>query len=176
MSVWNTTTLIDKARRSRSWRDGGCAATRYERACPEARKSSFEEDVKMHVDYWHGSLGVDVKGNNLLDEIWVEFRNVKGNLGWVAGEAEWIAFDMPEVNGFVRVDREELLDWCKKNVDFKSVVPKKDAYRKIYQRKDRLDKITMLVISDLMQLESYTVVPYSKEYKDPKLPEMSSIP
>ena len=130
----------------------------------------------MHVDYWHGSYGVDVKGNNLLDEICVEFRNVRGDLGWVAGKATWIAFDMPELKGFVRVDREELLDWCKKNVDFESVVSKKDAYRKIYQRKDRQDKITMLVISDLMQLESYKVVPYSKQYRDPKLLELSSIP
>ena len=71
--------MVDKGRLRRSWRDGGVSATRYERACPDAVKSSRDEDIKMHVDYWHGEHGVDVKGNNLPDEIWVEFRNVRGD-------------------------------------------------------------------------------------------------
>ena len=61
--------MVSKGRLRRSWRDGGVSATRYERACPDAVKSSRDEDIKMHVDYWHGEDGVDVKGNNLPDEI-----------------------------------------------------------------------------------------------------------
>ena len=67
----------------------------------------------MHIDYWHDDQGVDVKGNNLPDEIWVELKNVQGKHGWLFGEATSIAFDMPELASFVVVDREELKDYCK---------------------------------------------------------------
>jgi len=160
--------MVDKGRLRRSWRDGGVSATRYERACPDAVKSSRDEDIKMHVDYWHGEDGVDVKGNNLPDEIWVEFKNVRGDAGWLLGKAKWIAFEMCEVGGYVRVEREELLDWCKKNVDFSKRVWKKDAYRKIYQRKDRQDQITLLALHDLRELNSYEVIPYRDWYIDPQ--------
>ena len=118
------------------------------------------------------SDGVDVKGNNLLDEIWVEFRNVHGDLGWLLGEAKWIAFEICEVGGFVRVERKELLDWCLSNVKFtEHVLYKKDAYKKIYQRKDRKDKITMLVLNDLRQLKSFEIINYKKSYIHPETEE-----
>ena len=47
-------------------------------------KSSHTEDIHEHIDYWLAmsgqgqKWGVDVKGNNLPDEIWVEFKNVGG--------------------------------------------------------------------------------------------------
>ena len=70
--------------------------------------------MHSHIDYWLAmnpdgkKWGVDVKGNNLPDEIWVEFKNVRGNDGWLYGGATIIAFDMPEEGGFSIVDREEL--------------------------------------------------------------------
>jgi hypothetical protein len=159
-------------RRKQSWKDGGVSATRYVRIFNDIRKSSRKEDIELHVDFWHGSDGVDVKGNNLLDEIWVEFRNVHGDLGWLLGEAKWIAFEICEVGGFVRVERKELLDWCLGNVNFnKYVLYKKDAYKKIYQRKDRKDKITMLVLNDLRQLKSFEIINYKKSYIHPETEE-----
>jgi hypothetical protein len=142
--------MISKERRKQSWKDGGVSATRYDRACKDARKSSRDEDINLHVDFWHGTDGVDVKG-------------------WVCGEAKWIAFEMPELGGYVRVEREELLQWCLKNVDFDHyVILKQDAYRGIYQRIDRKDKITMLALHDLQELKSYTIVKYLDFYIDPK--------
>ena len=161
--------MISKERRKQSWKDGGVSATRYDRACLDARKSSRDEDINLHVYFWHGSDGVDVKGNNLPDEIWVEFRNVHGNPGWILGAAKWIAFEMPEVGGYIRVERKELLQWCLKNVEFENYVSnKQDAYRKIYQRKNRKDKITMLVLHDLKELKSYKVIQYLGTYIDPQ--------
>jgi len=161
--------MISKERRKQSWKDGGVSATRYDRACLDARKSSRDEDINLHVDFWHGSDGVDVKGNNLPDEIWIEFRNVHGNPGWILGAAKWIAFEMPEVGGYIRVERKELLQWCLKNVEFENYVSnKQDAYRKIYQRKNRKDKITMLVLHDLKELKSYKVIQYLGTYIDPQ--------
>ena len=60
-------------------------------------ESLARKDMHMHVDFWHGDVGVDVKGNNLPDEIWVEFINVNGKKGWLHGEAKYIAFDVPEL-------------------------------------------------------------------------------
>lgn len=159
---------ISKARRKQSWRDGGVSATRYDRAFKDVRKSTREEDIELHVDFWHGNDGVDVKGNNLPDEVWVEFRNVNGDLGWLLGKAKWIAFEMCEVGGFIRVEREELLQWCLKNVDFNEyVLLKEDAYRKIYQRIGREDKITKLAIHDLRELKSCEIIEYNMSYIAP---------
>lgn len=159
---------LSNERRKQSWKDGGVCATRYSRIFKDIRKSSRNEDIELHVDFWHGSDGVDVKGNNLLDEIWVEFRNVHGEFGWLMGDAKWIAFEICELGGFARVEREELLDWCLCNVDFKKIVTyKRDAYKKIYQRKGRLDKISMLVLSDLQGLKSYEVIKYNRSYIHP---------
>lgn len=160
--------VVSKARYKQSWRDGNISATRYKRACPDARVSSKYEDINLHVDFWHGEDGVDVKGNNLPDEIWVEFANVLGKPGWTKGAAKWIAFEMCEVGGFIRVERQELLEWCYKNVSPEKVTSKTNAYRKIYQRKGRQDKITKLIIEDLKQLNSYNIITYSKEYISPE--------
>jgi hypothetical protein len=107
---------------------------------------------------------VDVKGNNLPDEIWCEFKNVKGEAGWMYGNAHIIAFDMPEEGGFSVVDRHELAFWCEKNVRDELVSNKHDAYLKKYTRKDRSDVITRINLRDLKLLESYRVWYYETDY------------
>ena len=164
-----------KERRKASWRNGGVSATRYERANPGVRKSSIDEDRHMHIDYWHDDQGVDVKGNNLPDEIWVELKNVQGKHGWLFGEATSIAFDMPELASFVVVDREELKDYCKEHVDFDGLVSKRQAYKKCYSRKDRGDLITYLVLDDLQTLDSYQLVGYCSTYIHPETKKVCSV-
>lgn len=133
-------------------------------------KSSRNEDMHQHIDYWlamseSGSRwGVDVKGNNLPDEIWCEFKNVAGNPGWMYGGATIIAFDMPEEGGFSIVDREELALFCEKHVKDEAVTNKKDAYLKKYTRKDRQDVITILKLHDIKTLVSYRVWDYDQNY------------
>jgi len=123
----------------------------------------------MHIDYWleydNGKTwGVDVKGNNLPDEIWCEFKNVKGDPGWMYGGAAIIAFDMPEEGGFSIVSRDELRNYCELNVSDVVVDQKRDAYMKKYTRKDRDDVITKLNLNDLKDLVSYRVWEYFTEY------------
>tara|TARA_R100000734_G_scaffold19083_2_gene17937 strand:- start:3114 stop:3638 length:525 start_codon:yes stop_codon:yes gene_type:complete len=168
MKTTHHSSVVSRKRHKQSWRDGNIAATRYKRACPDARKSNEYEDINLHVDFWHGDKGVDVKGNNLPDEIWVEFANVNGKPGWTKGAAKWIAFDMSEVGGFIRVEREELLMWCYENVSPEIVRSKLKAYKKIYQRNGRQDKITRLMLSDLRELKSYSIIPYCMEYVTPE--------
>jgi hypothetical protein len=133
-------------------------------------KSSHTEDRHQHIDYWLAmsndgtKWGVDVKGNNLPDEIWVEFKNVQGKPGWMYGGAAIIAFDMPEEGGFAIVDRQELAFFCEKNVLDEAVTDKRQAYRKKYTRKDRQDVISILRLYDLQSLVSYRVWEYDKNY------------
>ncbi len=161
-----------KARRSYSNSTGRMAAVRFKRAAEKlgfkVMKANAKEDMHQHIDYWllysDRKHAVDVKGNNLPDEIWCEFKNVRGNPGWMYGNAHIIAFDMPEEGGFVIVDRQELAFWCEKHVKDEAVTDKRDAYLKKYTRRDRQDVITKLNLMDLNLLESYRVWPYETDY------------
>lgn len=147
---------------------GRVSEVRFERACKhmglDVRKASKQIDMKHHIDFYM-SMGdktwsADVKGNNLPDEIYCEFINVRGDKGWMLGDANIIAFDMPEVGGFCVVNRPELLDWCNKNVEDSFVKHKRDAYRKKYSRPNRQDVITKIHIKDLISMDSYRVWKY----------------
>lgn len=164
-----------RKRQQSSYRAGSFIELRYQKIFPDAVKSSPKDDVQMHVDFWHGDDGVDIKGNIMADAIWVEFKNVQGNLGWVFGKAKWIAFDMPELGAFLRVLRQELVDWCKENVEYQTIVAKKDCYRKGYRRKDREDLITKICLQDLQSLESYEEIKYAKQYNHPDTGETIAI-
>ena len=160
-------------RRRYSNATGRVAEVRFVRAARRkgllVNKSSHTEDIHEHIDYWlaikdGGKWGVDVKGNNLPDEIWCEFKNVKGNPGWMYGGATIIAFDMPEEGGFAIVDRQELAFFCEKHVSTEVVKDKREAYLKRYTRKDREDVITILKLHDLKSLVSYRVWEYDQAY------------
>lgn len=165
--------MISQNRRNYSSATGRVAEVRFVRAAKElgfqVMKGSRKDDMQLHIDYWlrHGGSskwGVDVKGNNLPDEIWCEFKNVAGNPGWMYGGAAIIAFDMPEEGGFSIVDRVELRDFCEENVEDVFVDRKEDAHMKKYSRKDRSDVITKLNLLDIRSLESYRIWKYAKDF------------
>ena len=164
--------MQSQSRRSYSNSTGRMAEVRFKRAAEklgfEVTKASRKEDMHKHIDYWllytDRKHAVDVKGNNLPDEIWCEFKNVRGNPGWMYGNAHIIAFDIPEEGGFAIVDRQELAFWCEKNVIDELVTDKRHAYRRKYSRKDREDVITKLNLHDLKCLESYRVWGYETDY------------
>ncbi len=165
--------MISKNRKAYSGATGRVAEVRFVRAAEEkglqVTKSSRSDDIHKHVDYWlamdnNRKWGVDVKGNNLPDEIWVEIQNVGGNPGWLHGEASIIAFDMPEEGGFSVVKRVDLLEYVNQNVSSEVMKNKRDAYKKLYQRKDRQDLITNVHLRDLRKLETYRVWKYFDDY------------
>lgn len=157
---------VSRARWGQSFKSGNLTEERFVRAVYGCEKSSKDDNIHKHIDYHFRGSSVDVKGNNEPKEIWVEIKNVRGEKGWLYGDAEWIAFDMPEVQGFICVNREELRSFIEGNVT-KKYVPKKDSYLKLYQRKDRKDVITKVVITDLLQLDSLEVVKYSRVFTHP---------
>jgi hypothetical protein len=165
--------MISDNRKAYSGSTGRVAEVRFMRAAAhmglEVVKSSRSDDMNKHVDYWlaydsMGPWGVDVKGNNLPDEIWVELMNVQGKSGWLYGESKIIAFDMPEEGGFSVVDTEELRIFCEENVEDTMVSNKADAELKKYRRKDRLDIITKLNLMIIRSLKTYRVWRYFKDY------------
>jgi len=90
-------TKVSNNRRAYSSSTGRVAEVRFLRAALKkgllVEKSSRDEDMRDHIDYWIslkeiGEWGVDVKGNNLPDEIWCEFKNVSGDTGWMYGKAK----------------------------------------------------------------------------------------
>ena len=167
-------TNLSSNRRAYSSATGRVAEVRFVRAARNkgllVTKSNHTEDIHEHIDYWLAMSGegqrwgVDVKGNNLPDEIWVEFKNVNGKKGWLYGGANIIAFDMPEEGGFSIVDRQELAFFCEKHVRNEFVDHKRDAYLKKYTRKDREDVISILKLHDIKNLMSYRVWEYDQRY------------
>ena len=129
-------------------------------------KTDDRRDIYEHIDFIiersNGTkTSVDVKGANHPLTIWIEFKNVLGYDGWLYGKAELIVFDMPELKGFVIVDRKELIELCD-NIVEKVFVSKEEATRKLYTRKGRKDVISRLHLTDLMKLKSYKLLKYAQ--------------
>tara|TARA_R110000744_G_scaffold279186_4_gene391418 strand:- start:19627 stop:20121 length:495 start_codon:yes stop_codon:yes gene_type:complete len=164
--------MVSQSRRLYSAQRGKVSHNRFCAACEfnkryETRNSSRNEDMFDHIDVWVKrrdgiEYGVDVKGGTTYDTVWVEFKNVRGDEGWLYGKASYIAFDMPEEGGFLVVPREELRVYAEANVS-KEFVGKQDAYKKYYQRKDRQDVITKLNVSDIKGIKGFTLLRYHKE-------------
>jgi|TARA_R110000824_G_scaffold356208_2_gene543412 hypothetical protein len=136
-----------------------------------AREASFKENVHDHIDFFVNGeteklkdfkFSVDVKarkrksrGSDRYDDeyTWIEFKNVQGKKGWLYGKADKIAFEVED--GFLMIDREELVKWCEEKVDFKkSVRTAASATYKVYTRKGRDDLITRIKTEDIRNLNS----------------------
>jgi hypothetical protein len=90
------------------------------------------ENIFKHIDFYVGDFGVDVKGNRHLDCIWLELKNVRGNNGWLRGEAVYIAFDIVELSSFAIFKRQDLLEFVLENVTEES--QNKNDFMKYYSR------------------------------------------
>lgn len=89
-------------------------------------------------------------------KLWIEFKNVRGNLGWLYGKADLLAFERPA--GFSFIKRTALLEWAEKNIDLTNPVSSaKLAYLKGYTRKDRADLIAFVNFEDIVHLISFEV-------------------
>lgn len=165
---------VNRFRRARSQRDGNSAESRFLRIFPDSIPSSREDNIYKHIDFYvPDRFSVDVKGNNYPNEIWVEIKNVQGKKGWAWGEADYIAFEMYEIGGFIMVDTAELRDFVKENVE-KTYTSKKDAYLKLYRRDGRMDTITKVVLSDLLGLPSTWIAEYNRDFIHPETKEVVS--
>ena len=129
----------------------------------EVKNARRRENIHKHIDKYvtqeSKTWSVDIKArkktsrsdSDAQDEwIWIEFQNVRGNLGWLYGEADNIAFETQ--NSFVIVDRKSLIDYVENAVDMAKPVRKSYlAKYKTYQRAGRNDLLTMVELSKIIE-------------------------
>jgi hypothetical protein len=124
---------------------------------PHTKEQKGHSDVLL--DFGGKDVRVDVKAMKNLSRgeegvelpIWIEFKNVRGGDGWIYGNSDFLAFEMPD--HFMVIEREKLLGWCEENVDFETVVSSsKKAYKKVYRRFRRKDLITYVFREDISHL------------------------
>jgi hypothetical protein len=127
---------------------------------PKCRKSTREEQFR-HIDFVSQSLGsFDVKARKRINRsdkseqdelIWIEFKNVAGNNGWLYGQADYIAFEQSD--HFVVVERKHLVGLAESKCNLKQIVDNSSkALYHGYSRKDRKDLISIIKMSDIKQL------------------------
>ena len=129
----------------------------------EVKNARRRENIHKHIDKYvtqeSKTWSVDIKArkktsrsdSDAQDEwIWIEFQNVRGNLGWLYGEADNIAFETQD--SFVIVDRKSLIDYVENAVDMAKPVRKSYlAKYKTYQRAGRNDLLTMVEVSKIIE-------------------------
>tara|TARA_R110002126_G_scaffold2213_2_gene12678 strand:+ start:240 stop:800 length:561 start_codon:yes stop_codon:yes gene_type:complete len=126
---------------------------------PGARPATLPEQY-MHIDWVCSAGSIDVKalkrksrtGAKTEDFIWLEFKNNRGDKGWLYGQQDFIAFEC--IDHYLVVRREHLKDLaeelCSTN---KSVATASDALYKGYTRRNRDDVISMIRRSDLLKIQ-----------------------
>ena len=135
-----------------SWTEGQETEASFgellEERYPGARPATLAEQY-MHIDWVCSAGSIDVKalkrksrtGAKTEDFIWLEFKNNRGDKGWLYGQQDFIAFE------HLQNLAEEL---CTTN---KSVATASDALYKGYTRRNRDDVISMIRRSDLLKIQ-----------------------
>ena len=71
--------------------------------------------------------------------IYIEFKSVGGNKGWIFGDADYIAFEEPD--GFIIFSRKKLLKYISVLFEFMSYSNKSGQIGTFYSRKNRNDLV-----------------------------------
>lgn len=106
-------------------------------------KSSKKQDIFDHIDFFVNGFGVDVKGNKSSDFIVLELLNVNGDDGWLKGKADYIVFDIMDMESFMFFLTEELLIFVENDVD-KS---------RLYTRKGKKDSCVIVSYHEIKHLK-----------------------
>ena len=129
--------------------------TLFLRACQKRganwTQATKEENMKHHIDFHvekdGHKLSVDVKGAK--QEVLLEYKNVRGNRGWLYGRADYIAFLSPSKDSFLMVPRQNLANWAER---FKSAPRGYKELYKLYSRKDRDDLMVYVKWEDIEKI------------------------
>ena len=135
----------------------------------EIKNAKRRDNIQKHIDKYVtddvGTWSVDIKArkktrrsdDNAQDDwIWIEFQNVRGNTGWLYGEADYIAFETQDT--FVIVKKDSLIDYVEGVVDMgKSVKYSGEAKYKTYRRAGRNDLLTMVELSEIKNNCEYSI-------------------
>jgi len=148
-------------------KDGGCSDDGYRaetlfmrtlKSLGDTPERVFNlEDQLSGIDVKSLMMGsVDVKairrvgrdGEPQEEFIWVEFKNIVGQDGWLYSKADYIAFERGD--DFVIVKRSDLIPLCETLVDLNEKVQSSNkALYHAYSRRGRRDLISMIKMEDL---------------------------
>lgn len=120
--------------------------------------SNEQQDIHEHWDLKIVSK-VDVKGLKKVRRSdsqpnenihWIEIKNVRGDLGWLYGDADYFAFEL--IDYWIVVSKEDLQNLIKEKVN--KVYYDKPTLYSLYSRKGRKDVITLVKSYDLCYISS----------------------
>ncbi len=128
---------------------------------PSSKNENIDDHWDFHIAKDAEDFKVEVKSIKRInrndsksrsDYTWVELRNVRGEIGWLFGKADLIAFE--KETSFIFVKRLDLLTVVNKKVNLVAKVrDPKNALYKIYTREGRKDRLTLLRISDIEEIK-----------------------
>jgi hypothetical protein len=127
----------------------------------EVQESTEEENKFKHIDFYvKGTDGrqysIDAKAMKSIDHgqtyqdvyTYVEFKNVRGNPGWIYGEVDFFAFERK--SSTIIISQKNLLAFSLSKVDLnKRVYRLEDAHYKVYGRPSRKDLFSLIKLDDL---------------------------
>jgi hypothetical protein len=129
-------------------------------------RAATTSENKAHTDFFltigDKTFTYDVKAlkkasrndSNTSDElVWLEFKNVHGNLGWLHAESlDYLAFERK--TDFIVVDRKLLLELALKICDLTKIVKSSSqALYSSYTRWQRHDEISLIKMSDIQSIQ-----------------------
>ena len=150
---------------------GKDAEAEFARLIPGCRKASEQEDIHLHFDlmteegetYDVKALKAIKRGGMFQEGYhYVEIKNVHGDLGWLYGQADYLAFECWDY--FIVADRMKLKLFVESRVEKEYVTNPERAVYKLYRRKGRSDIMTLVKALDMIAFCDATIVH--------KLPEM----
>lgn len=126
-----------------------------------AKDSTEEQDMFQHIDLFltkeDKTYSFDIKAMKKINRydsssqdkmIYVEFKNVRGNEGWLYGKAQFIVFETTST--FEIVHRESLAKYCEQVVNKKQRVARaSEALYKVYTRDGRKDLISLIELDKI---------------------------
>lgn len=124
---------------------------------------SKQENMLWHIDWWVEGHAYDVKSRKAIrrgmlpqDNLhWIEYQNIRGDVGWLQGKSHTIAFELEF--SWMLVNRERLLELVRERVDLDDVqtlegIDNPDIWQ-VYHRKDQWDRITLAPLAEILTTE-----------------------
>jgi hypothetical protein len=143
---------------------GQTAEQRFAELLEGSRRATTQEDMHEHWDVMSETgMKFDVKAMKKwkrsdpepTDRIhYVELRNVRGELGWLYGEADYIAFETRA--HWIVVPRKKLVHFIEGATE-KNERSDKPAVYKLYQREGRKDLMTVIPSMDLLAISEVII-------------------
>jgi len=128
-------------------------------------KSTTQEDREEHFDFTVNGSRVDVKARKNIgilnagesqDQYTVlELQDIVGKLGWVYGNADYIAFEIDYF--FLICPRMDLVRYVENHVTDEYVTDLNDCVNKKYQRFSANDIITVVPFSDIQTKNTFII-------------------